>query len=191
MTYFKDLETRGAHPGWAVYFEDGTWLGGAHGFIRTGDAFSAYIYDTKEQAERVLDFLRNSKTESQYFSFPANIIEAWQPACENLRAEVLSLKQVSIVNHLDVYDLRETLESALDKVKGWQEKGKTIPPDVNWEGLALFLGCSVEDVKTKLLADNGKEQRRAQINLAVENAQAQDLYDIVEHQINLIDEDKS
>lgn len=158
MTYFKDLETRNAHPGWAVYFEDGTWLGGAHGYIRTGDAFSAYIYDTKEQAEKVLDHLRNGKTEGKYFSLPSNIIEAWQPACENLRANVAALKQANVVGYLDIFDLHEELESIVGKVKSWQEKGKNIQPNVNWEGLALFLGCSVEDVKAKLLAnkpDNG------------------------------------
>lgn len=161
MTYFKDLETRNVHPGWVVYFEDGTWLGGAHGYIRTGDAFSAYIYDTKEQAEKVLDHLRNGKTEGKYFSLPSNIIEAWQPACENLRAEVAALKQTNVVKYLDLHDLREELEGIVSRVKGWQEKGKaieSIQSNVNWEGLALFLGCSVEDVKSKLLAnkpDNG------------------------------------
>lgn len=124
MTYFKNLEMREAHPGWAIKFEDGTWLGGAHGYIRTGDAFSAYIYDTKEQAEKVLDFLKNSKTESEYFSFPSNIVEAWQPACENLRAEVLNLKQVNVVGYLDLHDLREELEAAIYRIKGWEEKGK-------------------------------------------------------------------
>lgn len=125
MSYKKDYEIRDTHPGWAVRFEDGTWLGGAHGYIRTGSAF-AYIYDSKEDGEKVLAYLRSSRTEASYFGTPAEVIEAWQPICETLRSDVSALKQANVVQYLDLFDLREELESIVDKVKGWQEKGKKV-----------------------------------------------------------------
>lgn len=131
MAYKKDYEIHDVHPGWAVRFEDGTWLGGAHGYIRTGSAEHAYIYNSKEEGEKVLAYLRTSRTESNYFSTPSEVIEAWQPVCEMLRSDVSALKQANVVEYLDIFDLRDELESIVNKVKGWQEKGKKIQSESN------------------------------------------------------------
>lgn len=131
MSYKKGYEIRDSHPGWAVRFEDATWLGGAHGYIRTGSAGDAYIYNSKEEGEKVLAYLRTSRTESSYFSVPSEIVEAWQPLCEMLRSDVTALKQANVVEYLDIFDLREELESIVGKVKGWQEKGKKIQSESN------------------------------------------------------------
>lgn len=133
MSDKKDGENRDTHPGWAIYFEDGTWLGGAHGYIRTGGAFYAYIFSSKEAAEKVLTHLRTSRTEGNYFSVPAEIIVAWEPLCENLRSEVSALKQANVVKYLDIFDLREEVESILNRIKGWEEKGKKIKQGNNNE----------------------------------------------------------
>jgi hypothetical protein len=152
MSYKKGYEIRDSHPGWAVRFTDGTWLGGAHGYIRTGSAEDAYIYSSKEEGQKVLDYLKTSRTESSYFSFPSEIVEAWQPICEMLRSDVAALKQANVVEYLDIFDLRSELEAIVGKVKNWEEKGKKIQLNVNWEGLANFLGCSVDEVSSKLLS---------------------------------------
>lgn len=126
MTYKKNYEIRNTHPGWAVRFEDATWLSGAHGYIRTGSASDAYIYNSVEDAQKVLYYLKTSRTESVYFSVPSEIVEAWQPLCEMLRSDVSLLKQANAVEYLDIFDLREELEAIVSKVKGWQEKGEKI-----------------------------------------------------------------
>ena len=128
MAYKKDAEKRGAHPGWAIRFEDGTWLGGAHGWFRSEDAFYADIHDTKEEAERSLKYVRQDKDEKGYFDLPAEAVEAWQPICESLRLEVSTLKQANIVEYMDIFELRDELEGIVDKVKEWQEKGKKVAP---------------------------------------------------------------
>lgn len=122
MAYLKDLETRNAHPGWAVYFEDGTWLSTEHGFTRIDDAYAACIYVSKGDAEEVLSILRENKTEGKYFSLSAQIIEAWQPVCETLRFEVKTLKQTNAVSYMDLHDVHNELETVLQKVKGWLKK---------------------------------------------------------------------
>jgi hypothetical protein len=126
MVYNSDVGSAKKHPGWAIHFQDDTWLGGAHGYIRTNGALYAYTFPTKESAEKVLNHLRNSPTESKYFSEPAEIVEAWEPLCENLRAEVSSLKKTNVVEYLDIFDLRTELESILNRIKEWEEKGKKI-----------------------------------------------------------------
>lgn len=124
MSCKKGYEIRGSHPGWAVLFEDGTWLGGAHGYIRTGSASDAYIYDSVEEAQKVLDYLKTSRTESSYFSAPSEIVVAWQPICETLRSDVAVLKQTNLVEYLDIFDLQYELEAITNKVKSWQEQGR-------------------------------------------------------------------
>lgn len=151
MSYKKGYEIRDSHPGWAVRFEDATWLGGCHGYIRTGSASDAYIYDSVEEAQKVLDYLKTSRTESSYFSAPSEIVVAWQPICETLRLDVAKLKQTNLVEYLDIFDLQHELEVITNKVKGWQEKGKeiqnkptTYATDVSWESKLL----------SKLLSNN-------------------------------------
>lgn len=119
MAYFKHLETQNAHPGWAIYFEDGTWLSTEHGFTRMDDAYTACIYESKRDAEEVLSILRDSKTDGKYFSLSAQIIEAWQPVCETLRLEVKILKQANVVSYMDMHDMHDELSTVLQRVKRW------------------------------------------------------------------------
>jgi len=128
MAYKKDRDVREAHPGWAVRFEDGTWLGGAHGWFRAADAFYADIYDSKEEAQGYLDGLRNDTYNKGEFDLPAEVIEAWQPICESLRHEVRTLKQANIVSFSDIYDLKDKLLDIVSEVNDWQERGKKAAP---------------------------------------------------------------
>jgi hypothetical protein len=114
-------EKRQSHPGWAVRFEDGTWLGGAHGWFRTGDAFYADKYQTKEEAHAYLQSLRHDKTEQGHFDLPAEIIPAWEPMCESLRVEVASLKEANTITPSKLMDIAITLEGVLFDLK-WKEK---------------------------------------------------------------------
>jgi hypothetical protein len=38
------------------------------------------------------------------------------------------LKQANLVEYIDIFDLREELQAVVNKVKGWEEKGKEIQP---------------------------------------------------------------
>jgi hypothetical protein len=129
MAYKKDSEVRGAHPGWAVRFQDGTWLGGAHGWFRSEDAFYADIYDTKEEGEKTLKYLRDDKHEGGHFDLPAEVIEAWQPICESLRLEVSTLNQANLVGYMDIFDLKQDMEGIIDRVKEWEERGRKAFPE--------------------------------------------------------------
>ena len=54
----KNRKERNTHPGWAVRFSDGTWLGCAHGWFTTNETFYADIYDSKEDAESKLQYVK-------------------------------------------------------------------------------------------------------------------------------------
>ena len=128
MAYKKDSEVRQAHPGWAVRFEDGTWLGGAHGWFRSEDAFYADIYDTKEEGEKTLEYLRKDKSEGGHYDLPAEVVEAWQPICESLRLEVSTLKQANTVSYSDLMDLEWKAEEFYNEIKELREKGRKAHP---------------------------------------------------------------
>lgn len=128
MAYKKDSDMRRSHPGWAVRFEDSTFLGGAHGWFRTEDAFYADIYDSKEDGQKYLDDLRQDKMYGDEFALPAEVVEAWQPICESLRHEVRVLKQANIVSFSDIYELKDKLEEIVSEVNDWQERGKKAAP---------------------------------------------------------------
>lgn len=113
----KIKDDRVIDPGWAVRFEDGTWLGGAHGWFRSEDAFYADIYASKEDAQRYLDDLRKDKYESDYFNLPAEIIPAWQVQCESLRLEVRMLKQANRLTPSKLMDITMNLEQVLYDLK--------------------------------------------------------------------------
>lgn len=129
MAYKKDRDVREAHPGWAVRFEDGTWLGGAHGWFRSEDAFYADICDTKEECEKYLKYVREDTMYKGEFDLPAEVVEAWQPICESLRLEVNSLKVYNTVKFGDIFDLKMQLEDALNTVNEWEARSKEIPDE--------------------------------------------------------------
>jgi hypothetical protein len=117
----KIKEDRVVDPGWAVRFEDGSWLGGAHGWFRSDDAFYADVYESKEDAQRYLDDLRRDKDEGGHFDLPAEIVPAWQPLCESLRVEVRSLKQANKLTPSKLMDITMNLESVLYDLKQGEE----------------------------------------------------------------------
>lgn len=128
MAYKKDGDVREAHPGWAVRFEDGTWLGGGHGWFRAEDAFYADIYDSKEQGLKYLEDLRNDphKRYGNTFDLPAEAVEAWQPICETLRLDVSILKKCNTIEWMDIVDLREDLQQIMDRVKKWETRSHLV-----------------------------------------------------------------
>jgi hypothetical protein len=109
------------HPGWAVQFEDGTWLGGAHGWFRSEDPFYADVYESEKDAQRYLDDLRKDKDEQGYYNLPAQIVPAWQPLCENLRHEVRTLTKANKLTPSKIMDITDHLEDALRELKNYDE----------------------------------------------------------------------
>ena len=105
-------EELSAHPGYSVKFSDGTWLGGAHGWFRSPDAFYADRYKTQKEAEGYLEMLRNDKSESG-FDMPAEIVEAWQPLCESLRVSVRTLKEANTIDPGDIMNITIQLEGII------------------------------------------------------------------------------
>lgn len=110
-------EERGSHPGWAVRFSDGTWLGGAHGWFRTEDAFYADIYESKKDAEGYLKHVREDKHDAEYFALDAEIVPAWEPLCENLRLEISTLRSSCKLNIYDLNSSVDDIQYQLDELK--------------------------------------------------------------------------
>lgn len=110
MAYKKDIEEQGAHPGWAIKFEDGTWLGGAHGWFRSEEAFYADIYDSKEEALQNLKCVRSTYHDDGSFNLSAEAVEAWQPICESLRHKLLLAKYSSKITIPDLWDLNDKVK---------------------------------------------------------------------------------
>lgn len=111
----RNDEELNKHPGWAVRFEDDTWLGGGHGWFRC-DASEADIYDTKEHAAQCLAIVQAGKYD-QHFDLKAEIVEAWQPLCESLRCRVRLLRQDLTVDVSSVRDTIWELENVLEDLK--------------------------------------------------------------------------
>ena len=108
----KELKRR-EHPGWAIKFKDGTWLGGPHGWHHHDDAFYADIYSSPEEAK---DCYEMSELTSPY-----DIVLAWEPLCERLRFEVVSLTKTNKVSPGDLSDLESDIEMILSKIKEMQQ----------------------------------------------------------------------
>lgn len=103
------MSKRNSHPGWAVQFSDGSWLGGAHGWFASDDAFYADIYDSAKEAEEAL---KMSEIKGM-----ATIVPAWQPLCEHLRFENSELKKSNKISISDVDDVVFELENVLNSLK--------------------------------------------------------------------------
>jgi hypothetical protein len=112
-----DREVRGAHPGWGVRFSDGTWLGGAHGWFRTEDAFYADTYDTKEEGEKYLKYVREDQHDKEYFSLDAEVVPAWEILAEHLRLEISNLRRGAKIDFYDLHSAVEDIQNSLDTVK--------------------------------------------------------------------------
>lgn len=116
---FDDREKRNAHPGWAVQYEDGSWLGCAHGFFRAIDAFYGRLYDTKEAAERdAKDANEDWKDKGKY-----TIVPGWEILCEDLRHKVSTLKEANTVDPSTILDIVLELEGVISRLSpSWRNK---------------------------------------------------------------------
>ncbi len=119
MPRIDEREKRNAHPGWAVRFEDGSWLGCAHGYFRAPEAFFAYIYSSEEEA--LNDFNRGKEDLGN--NIPKySIIPAWEPLCEVLRLEIGSLRKICKFDSSDALELSMELEHFVDKLNAiWKD----------------------------------------------------------------------
>ena len=110
-------EESNAHPGWSVRFSDGTWLGGAHGWFRSEEAFYADIYDSEEEARNCLEQVKNDLYDKEYFSLDAEVVPAWQPLCERLRLDAHTLTASNKVNIFDLNMTVDDIQSQLNELK--------------------------------------------------------------------------
>lgn len=118
MNENRNKETlRKAHPGWSIQFEDGTWLGGAHGWFRDEDAFYADIYESEARALEILEYVKKDHSYDSYFQLAAKVVPAWEPLCEHLRHENKSLKAANKISPSDLFDLSFELDMVLSKLK--------------------------------------------------------------------------
>lgn len=115
-------KVRNAHPGWSVQFEDGTWLGGAHGWFRTEDAFYADIYESEARAADLLEDIRKDSSYGDDFQLQAKIIPAWEPLCENLRFRVKSLEAANKLSPSKIFDISFQLEQVLQDLKNYDDE---------------------------------------------------------------------
>ena len=107
-------EERSAHPGWSVQTKDGTWLGGAHGWFLSEDAFYADIYDSEETAKH---WAEDNQSEFKG-GFEYTIVPAWEPLCERLRVDVSSLKEANEISPSKIMDIVMSLEDAISTLQG-------------------------------------------------------------------------
>lgn len=110
----EEREEPNKHPGWAVQFSDGSWLGGAHGWFRSDDAAYADIYDSEEEARSSLGYVR--RDDREYFALDAKVIPAWEPLCESLRYEIKRTRDASKITSDDVYRLVSSLEDVINTI---------------------------------------------------------------------------
>jgi hypothetical protein len=130
MSYRDKRHERKAHPGWAVQFVDGSWLGGAHGWFTSEEAFYADTYDSEEKARSTLEYVRKNHKEDSDFAQDARIIPAWEVLAEHLRLDIHFLKKSSQVKRETVDDITEALEDALRTLKSAQEESVENDDDI-------------------------------------------------------------
>ena len=114
----NEKRERQSHPGWAVKFSDGTWLGGAHGWFRHDDAFFADIFDSKEEAEH---YIKVAGFDDTSLNLESEAIPAWEPLCESLRHDVAMLTKANKVTPDNIFELRQELENILAMVANWDD----------------------------------------------------------------------
>lgn len=105
---------KNSHPGWAVYFSDGTWLGGPHGWRRYDDAFYADAFESEQEAQECLEMAKEHLDKD---TPPATIVPAWQHLCERLQLENTTLQKANKVSIEDVDDIILDLENSVASLK--------------------------------------------------------------------------
>lgn len=103
------METKIKHPGWAIKFEDGSYVGFAHG-IHDVEPLFAHIFDSKEDAGK---WFTDVKAE---FSVPCNVVEAWEPKIAELLYKIDKLERMNKINPEDFYRFGRKLEEARDVI---------------------------------------------------------------------------
>ncbi len=111
----NDEEKRLAHPGWAVQFEDGSWLCIAHGCDMVVDAFYAKTWTTEKEAESEVLFCIKHK---DIPDVPYKIIPAWEHLCESLRVRNNSLTEANKIKPMDIMEMTWDLEQVIATLNG-------------------------------------------------------------------------
>ncbi len=111
----NDEEKRLAHPGWAVQFEDGSWLCIAHGVDMVTDAFYAKTWDTSEKAEKEVTYYIKYK---DIPDVPYKIIPAWEHLCESLRVRNNGLVEANKIDPGDIMEMTWQLEQVIATLNG-------------------------------------------------------------------------
>jgi hypothetical protein len=108
-----DRNKRGEHPGWAVRYEDGSWLSYAHGFFQSTDAFYARLHATEEDAKRNAE-----EANEDWSSDPQKytIVPGWEPLCESLRFEIESLKEANTLDPDTIFDVVMDLQGIISRI---------------------------------------------------------------------------
>lgn len=109
-------EEKGKFPGWAVKFEDGTWLASAHGLHRFEDASYAKLYDSWEDARYDAEYYRKDYPNDSHVTY--DVIPGWEPLCEQLRSEVSNLEKTNKISWMDIFEIATELESIAYKLHG-------------------------------------------------------------------------
>lgn len=111
-------EERQAHPGWAVQFEDGSWLSSAHGYFQADDAFYGLLWNSPEEAESnakeaIADWGDGEGTPILSYS----IVIGWEPLCEKLRLNVNLLNSAAKITPSELMDITFELEGLLSRLQ--------------------------------------------------------------------------
>lgn len=129
-------------PGYAIKFDDGTWLGAfAHsGWERTDDPYEAEITNTIEEAEKYIqdyikdlkwdnegDILHNKKLISMgkeplpYTPRDTNlkysIVEAWEPQCYYFSCQNKQLTDANKITPHEIFNIEESIEEIEEALK--------------------------------------------------------------------------
>lgn len=107
-------EEREAHPGWAIRFNDGTWLCTNMMCDKVSDAFYATRYESSETA---LSEMRQAQKEWCDTSIGEAVV-AWEPLAESLRVRISSLRDALKITPDDIFEMTLSLENALSILKG-------------------------------------------------------------------------
>ena len=112
----KNDEERQSHPGWAVRFEDGSWLCIAHGVDMATDAFYANTYETKELANlTVLSCYSDGDIPN---TIGYEVVVAWEHCCEVMRHHVKSLREANKIDPSDIMEMTWQLEGVIATLNG-------------------------------------------------------------------------
>lgn len=106
-------DKRKTHPGYAVKFENGSWLTSAHGLYLDEDAFMGITFKTREEAESLVT---EAQKEGEIPSLKFEVVEAWQPVCERLRHDIEMLNKANTISPSDLMNIRIELENIMSRL---------------------------------------------------------------------------